>query len=149
MRETGLTKQERYLIHLLRWWAFLFTICGIGFAIFPDRIITALNTVGNTIFGSKAPPVAPSSERFWLVLTVSLMSILVIASIKAQLNIVKNLTYVKIIIIAKVVSSIGFLICFISLEHSFAYLAGLIIDGFILIITWAFYRRAYRSRYIS
>jgi len=76
------------------------------------------------------------------------MVILIVAAIKASLNVIKNTSYVKIIIIGKLTSTAGFLFAFLFLKYSFAYLAGALIDGSMLFITWIAYRRAINSRYI-
>lgn len=147
MLDHSLTRQERKLAIVLRWWAVLFTIAGLGFIILPDWILKGLNTIGHVIFRWKGPPIEPSAERFWLVITISLMVVLIISAIKAQLDIIKNINYVKIIIVSKLVSTLGFLIVLIFFQHSFAYLAGAVVDGLILAITWLAYRRAAVSRY--
>jgi hypothetical protein len=143
------TRQEKTLVALMKWWAFLFAMAGTAFAVFPNQIVNLLNTLGFSIIGWRAPLLQPSGNSFWLVLAVTMMLMLVISAIKAQLDIVNNIFYVKLIIIAKLSSTIGFLIAFLLQDSSFAYLAGAATDGLIFIITLIAYRRAYVSRYIK
>lgn len=142
-----MTRQERKLVMILRWWIVLFTCAAVAFAIAPDWTVRSLGTFGRAIFRWKGTPLEASSEKFWLVLAISLMAILILSAVKAQIDIVKNIFYVKIIITAKFVSTIGFLIALIFVQRAFAYLAGAIIDGLIFAITFLAYRRAVVSRY--
>lgn len=148
MLDPSLTRQEKYLVMILRWWIVLFALAALGFIIFPDQILKYLNVIGSSAFGWNAPAIGPSTERFWLILTVALMTVLIISAIKAQQSVIKNTAYVKIIIISKLTSTIGFVAAFLFLNYSFAYLAGAAIDGFILFVTWFAYRRASASRFI-
>jgi len=146
MFDGTLKRQDKQLVTLMRWWAFLFIGAGAVFAVFPDQVTKYINLVGRTVFSWSAPPILPSTEKFWLILAVSLMTVLVISAIKAQANIVKNIFYVKIIILSKLASTIGYVTAFLMLEHSFGYLVGAIVDGTIMIITWIFYKRAIHVR---
>lgn len=143
------TRQEKNLVLLLKWWAILFSVAGISFAVIPNKLINLLNTLGESIIYWNAPLVAPSTNSFWLVLAVTMMLMLVISAIKAAADIVKNISYVKLIIIAKLSTTAGFVLAFVTSEFAFAYLAGAAIDGFIFIVTLVAYRRAYLSRYIK
>lgn len=147
MLEQALSKPEKKLVMILRWWAILFTLATAGFIFLPDTIFAALNKIGRIIFGWNGPPLTPSTERFWLVLAVSLMIVLIVSAIKAQKDIVNNLFYVKIILISKLASTTGFLAALILVSHAFGYLAGAIIDGSIFIITFVAYRKAAVRRY--
>lgn len=123
----------------------LFTVAYLCFIIFPDRILTILNEAGK-LAGWKGEPLQMSTERFWLVLAASLMVVLIISAIKALQNITKNIFYVKIIIISKLVSTTGFIYCLAFLEPAFAYLVGALADGMVFLITLLAYRRAVGSR---
>jgi len=136
-----MTLQERQLVFLLRWWAGLFTAAGICFAIFPSQIIYWLNTIGHSIFGWPYKNLPEPVEHFWQVLAVALLAVLTYAAFSAQSEIRQNLKDVRIIIISKVVTTLGFLIAFIYSGQYFAYLSGMIIDGVILFMTWFLYRR--------
>jgi len=142
-----MTRQEKYLVFILRWWIVLFIAATIGFIVFPNQILEILGTVGHHIFGWTTPGIGPSTEKFWLVLAISMMVILITSAIKAQANIVANILYVKIIIIAKLASTIGFIAALILSDHAFAYLAGAVVDGSIMIITWFAYHHATSSRF--
>lgn len=148
MLDGSLTRQEKNLVMWLRWCVGMFSLAAIGFIFFPSRIIAELNVIGHVFFGSDAAILEPSNEKFWLVLGLAMMAVIIVAAIKAQLNIIKNSDYVKLIILAKLASTIGFFVSFIIHDRSFAYLAGALIDGIILFITWWLFRRATVSRYI-
>jgi len=149
MLEQSLTKQEKHLTLLLKWWAFIFTVACLGFAIFQNYILEYINIIGGVVFKWERAPIPISSEKFWLVLTISLMVTLIYSAIQGAKDVVKNIAYVKIILISKLVSTLGYLIFFVISGFPFAYLAGAIIDGLILIITYIAYKRAYISRYIK
>lgn len=143
------TRQEKTLVSLMRWSIFIFAVAGLVFAIFPNEVIFYLNSIGRTVFQWKAMPLPPSSERFWLVLAVVMMVMLVFSAFKAQQDIVKNISYVKLIILAKFSSTVGFMTAFLLLNQSFAYLAGAAIDGLLCIIIFFAFRRAVASRFVK
>ena len=146
MREAGLTKQERHLLALLRVWLVVFLGAGILFAAAPDWTLDYIHKLGSGLFGWKSPQLQPNAERFWLVLSVSLMATLTYLTYKAQSNLPRYISYTSVILIAKLVSTTGFAVCFFTAERSFLYLTGAIVDGLIFFITFVLYRSALRSR---
>lgn len=140
------TRQEKRLATLMKWWAILFFAAGICFAFFSNQIINLLSTLGHTIFGWKSSPLSGSNEYFWLVLVLSLMGILTYLSLRAQANIYRNIDYVLIILIAKFISTFGYVFALLFAQHAFAYLAGAVTDGLIFLITLVAYVSATNSR---
>lgn len=149
MLDGPLTRQEKMLIIILRWWMILFTVALAGFIFFSDRLLEILAIAGDGIFKWRWGMILPSEDYFWLVLTVSLMSVLIYSAYKAQSDIIKNICYVNVIIISKIASTVGFIVALIFSVHAFAYLVGAIVDGSIFLITIFAYRSALRSRYGS
>lgn len=147
MREASLTIQERQLITLMRWWVTLFTIAAILFAFAPQKVVDLLNYIGALIHWG-GPPVATTSEHFWSPLGVSLLVVLILTSYLIQKDLLHHIKYTRLIIIAKLVSAICYLISFFSFDKSFAYLVAFLVDGAIAVLTWAYYRRAALSRYV-
>lgn len=146
MRDAGYTKQERQLLTLLRIWTVVFLGTGVVFVVAPDAVIRYIEMVGRGIFHWKHAPLQLGTERFWLVLASSLMATLTFLSYKAQSNLLRNILYTSVILIAKFVSTVGFLVCFIFAENSFVYLTGAIVDGTIFLITAMLYHSALKSR---
>lgn len=147
MREASLTIQERHLITLMRWWVTLFTVAAIIFAFAPQKVVDLLNYIGELIHWS-GPPVARSTEHFWSPLGVSLLVVLILTSYLIQKDLLHHIKYTRLIIISKLVSSICYIISFFSFDRSFAYLAAFAVDGALAVLTWVYYRRAVKSRYV-
>ena len=146
MRNAGFTKQERQLLTLLRVWMVLFFGSGVVFVVAPDWIIRYIEMLGGGIFGWAHTPIQFGTERFWLVLVASLMATLTFIAYKAQSNLLCNIWYTSVLLVAKFVSTIGFVICLIFVEKSFLYVAGAVVDGFIFLMTAMLYHSALKSR---
>jgi len=146
MREMWLTLQERQLIWLLRWWVGVFLATAIVFAFFPAELIYWMNIVGKTIFHWHHEWLPPPTEHFWQVLSVSLLIVLTYVAFEAQRDIRQNFSFVKIIILSKIVTTLGFLCAFIFDGVYFVYLSGMIIDLSVLLLTWFCYSRSSASR---
>lgn len=146
VKEAGLTKQERGFLTLLRIWMVLFFLTTILFIIAPDWTLNYLTDIGRGIFGWSEPPIALGAERFWFVLAIALLATLTYICFEAQRDFLRNIDYARPIIIAKFISTLGFLICLMFFGHRFFYLVGALIDGLIFIITWYYYNAAAKSR---
>lgn len=141
-----LTLQERQLIWLLRWWVGVFFGTAVVFALFPSELIYWLNIIGKTIFHWRFEWLSPPTEHFWQVLSVSLLAVLTFVAFEAQRDIRQNFSFIRIIILSKIVTTLGFLIAFIYDGAYFVYLAGMVIDLIILLLTWFCYHRTAVSR---
>lgn len=146
MKDHTNSRQERQLIIILRWWVFLFIVAGLGFAIIPNVLIDYINILGLELLNWNAPPLQIPQNTFWLVLAISLMIVLIISAYKAQKDIVNNIFLVQLIVISKLASTLGYLLSFLLLGYSFAYIVGCIVDGSILAITFIAYKRVIMSR---
>ena len=141
-----MTLQERQLIYCLRWWVGFFAAATVLFAAFPFDVIYWLNNIGHAIFRWPYKSLGLPNEHFWQILAVSLLATLTYIAAIAQSDIRQNLSYVKLIIVAKFVSSAGFLTALVITGPYFVYLVGAVIDFLIFAITLFCYRRTVVSR---
>lgn len=123
----------------------LFFLTAVAFIAAPDWIIRYIESIGRNLVGWKSQPVTLGDEKFWLVLVASLMITLSYVAYKAQINSLRNISYTTIIIISKLVSTIGFIVCFLMFDYKFLYLAGAVVDGFIFLITATLYHSAIKT----
>lgn len=115
------------------------------FLFFPAELIGAINRI-SLLVNSSLPTLPPSTEKFWLALTMSLMTTLVVMSYWAQKDLGQYHFLVAAILVSKFASSFFFLAFFIFHQRSGAYLIGVFTDGLIFIITYYFYRRYLAAR---
>jgi L-lactate permease len=87
-------------------------------------------------------------EHFWQILAVSLLAVLVVTAFLAQHDIRQNYNYVVLIIVSKLVTTLGYLSAVIFSGPYFAYVTGMAVDFIILVLTWFCYSRAVGSRVI-
>lgn len=128
---------------LLRWWTGFFAAATVGFAIFPAHIFRGLNAFGRVVVGWTGPSIPVSGESFWRILAVSLTAVLTVLSMSAARDVRRNLDRVPYIILAKGVTTLGFLVAYLGI-HYFAYFVGLVVDGMIFLLTWYCYSGARR-----
>lgn len=141
------TPAQNKLILLLRLWVVLFTVAGASFYIIPDRLSSLMNDISQKLFPS-LPLITPITDRYWLSLSMSLMITLVFICYMAQKNITANLVLVRALLVSKFASTLFFFISFIVGDRLGAYLVGLLTDGIIFLITYAFYQPV-RREYIN
>lgn len=132
------------LRYLLALWAGLFFISTCVFYWRGNELLQFFNDV-SLYFQLPLEMISLSSEGFWLVLTVSLMSTLIYLCLSTAINIRKRLHQVGAILISKSVSTIFFTIGFFFVSKSLAFLVGAVVDGSIYFITSFFYNRAIRE----
>lgn len=146
MRDAGYTKQERSLFTLTRILMVLFFLTTILFIILPNWTLTYLTNIGRGIFGFAQPPIPLGAEHFWLILAIAYLVALTYICFLVQHDFLRNIDYLKVIILAKFVSTVGFLFCFFKYDRYFFYIVGAAIDGLIFLITWYYYHAAKKSR---
>lgn len=146
MRQMWLTLQERQLVWLLRWWVGVFAAATVVFAFFPKGLIYWINIIGKTIFNWRYAWLPEPVESFWQVLAVALLVVLTYVAFEAQRDVRENFTLVRIIILSKLITALGFLVAFVFQGPYFAYLVGMAVDSIILILTWSCYHRSVASR---
>lgn len=131
---------------LLRWWVGLFAAAMVAFAAFPYHVVYWLNAIGRQVFNWPSQLLPYPAEHFWQVLAVSLLAVLIFSAVEALKDIRQNLAFVRLIILSKLVTTIGFLLAFVLDGPYFAYIAGMVIDLMILLLTWFCYRKTVVSR---
>lgn len=140
MFNSGLTQPERELRNLLRFWVIAFFGAGVWFAVSPDSVVTLLNAAGRLVRWP-GPELVPSTDHLWHVLAISLMGLLVAMSSRAIKELGRSLFLVRLIILSKVISGIGYAVALGGSDKCFAYLAGAVVDLGIAVLTYYFYRR--------
>lgn len=109
----------------------IYLAVGLLFLFLPDLITYAMNVVPRTVGWGELLP--DSSERFWLVLAVSMMGMLTaISFLAAETPGTKG--YALVHILSKVLSTVGFLYMYFNHRRYFAYLVGATTDFPIAII---------------
>lgn len=132
------------LRYLLALWAGLFFIATCVFYFRSNELLQFFNDV-SLYFQLPLEMVSLSSERFWLVLTISLMTTLIYLCLSTAINIKKRLHQVGAILVSKSVSAVFFTIGFFFVSKSLAFLMGAVVDGGIYFITSFFYSKAIRE----
>jgi len=145
MKEAGYTMQERSFILLMRVWAVLFLGAAILFAAIPQVLLTYLNDIGRTFFAWESPPI-DAGGHFWLVLAVAFLVCLSYICALAQSNPLRHAEGVRVVILGKFLTAVGFASVLLLGEKQFYYLVGAAVDGCIFLITWRISSRSARSR---
>lgn len=135
-----MNKSEKSLRNLLRVWTVLFGTGALVFLLAGPLMFQWMNNLSRLVTPT-LPLIAESREKFWLVLTTSLMVTLTALCYQAQRDIRQNYQLVTWLLISKLVSTLFFTLFFFT-EGCLAYLiGGLFCDGPIFFITLIFYRR--------
>lgn len=132
-------------------WIAVFPLAGLIFIVAPDATLRAIEWAGSRLVGGHATPVVLGNERFWLVLAASLMATITGLAVMSYRALARGAVHdyqgaVRVLMLSKVASTLGFLLCLASLAPACIYGAGALVDGSILVITWGFYRRATARR---
>lgn len=141
-------RHERTFSAILRIFAFVYVLAGLSFLVATPVLFNVLNQLGALVIPA-APPLSLPSEKFWSVLTFSLMMTLVYLSWTASVNLREKRSCVIAILISKFISTAGFLVFYYQSGYTVAYLAGAIVDGTIFLIHYLFYRKVFHARLIS
>ncbi|MFO1518874.1 MAG: hypothetical protein U1F57_04315 [bacterium] len=138
-----LTREEKALRKLLRFFTFLFALGFLSFLFFPRLLFEELNFLSLKIAPTFSPlPV--SDDRFWLVLALSLMAIITALCYGAQSDVRRKKELAFYVLIGKAASSLLFTVFFFT-KHSLPYLFGTLVDGSIFWVLLIFYKKAVRS----
>lgn len=146
MKEAGLTKQERSFLALVRILMVLFFLATLLFIFLPDWTLNYLTAIGRGVFGWSEPPLVLGAERFWCVLAISMLATVTFICTEVQRDFLRKIEFMRAVIIAKLTSTIGFLVCFFWYEARFFYAVGALVDGLIFALTWYYYNAAVKSR---
>lgn len=118
--------------------AFMYFFAGLTFLFGQNFLLGQMNSVSNMLFKGRYPLIPASSERFWLVLTSSMMLMLVVLSVFAAVDPEEYLHMVVIILVSKACST-GLYIWLFMKDKYFAYIVGALTDGPLFLITLVFF----------
>lgn len=136
----SLTPAQNRLKILLQIWMICFLGSTVVFLFFGNGLLEAINNVSTGL--TPALPLIPlPDEKFWLTLTLSLMTTLIFLCYWGQRDIQKNLSAVVPLLVSKFASTLFFFIFLITEGRSLAYFVGVVTDGSIFLITYAFYQK--------
>ncbi len=122
----------------LRYWmiasAVMYFVAGLFFLFLQNRLLEQMNTVSAKLFQDRFPPIPLSTEKFWLILTSSMMLMLVLLCAFVAMDPKKFLAMVFIILASKCCSTLLYLILFARKKY-WAYLVGALTDGPLFVVT--------------
>jgi hypothetical protein len=134
-----LTLAERRLRALMRAYAALFAVAAVAYLTLPNTALGIANGVSRAL--GDWPPIPLSTERFWVVLSFSMLVTLTVLAYSAQRDIRQNRALVLPILICKASSTICYL-AFFATDRHLAYLMGALTDGTLLAVGAVLYRSA-------
>jgi hypothetical protein len=115
---------------------------GFNFVAGQNRLLQWMNAFSTRFFKDRLPLIPLSTEKFWLVLTTSMMLMLVVCCGLAAYDAPKFYWLVMPVLFSKACSTIFYLLLFFFQKRYFAYLVGAFTDGPLLIITLIIFLRA-------
>jgi hypothetical protein len=121
--------------------AVLYTVGGLSFLFGQNLLLENLNKTSTMIFKDRFPLIPLSTEKFWLVLTNSMMLMLVVICALVAFDVERFYMMVVIVLFSKAASSLQYLMHFIFGKRCFAYLVGFLTDGPLFVITLIFFLR--------
>ena len=146
MQNIHFTKQERDIILWLRFLAAAFLVVGVVFAVNPNYFLQYLDSVGVVFFNFTNLPLENPKHEIWWVLSLGLIGSLSFACFEAQFDWLRFNVLVPVIIVAKLISFLGFLVLTLFYFTHFFYIVACIADGVICLTTWYAYATAIHSR---
>jgi hypothetical protein len=133
----------RQFVWVMRAFVVIYLVVGGLFFFKPDFIFDLLNIAPrNFSFYTEIPQ---SSERFWLVLTASMMAMLCLLSLFSSFD-PRNKAYVAVHLLSKTVSVLAFSYLFLREQTYFAYLVGAITDTWVALVVGGFFVRSLLSK---
>lgn len=112
------------------------------------RLMTLVYGVGAGLFFFFAPLIArvlgmeEAPDQFWITLSVSMMAMLAYVSWQSGKN-PREKHFVRVHLLAKMVSVAGFLFSYMVWRNMGAYLVGVVTDASVIVLVLFFYRRAF------
>ena len=126
----------------LRYWmlisAFMYFFSGLTFLFGQNFLAGRMNQISTLLFKDKRPLMPLSTEKFWLVLTSSMMLMLVILCAFAAVDPNAYLKMVIVVLASKLCSTTLYFF-FFARDKYFAYLVGALTDGPLFVVTLAFF----------
>jgi len=118
---------------------------GLNFVFGQNLLLEWMNKFSSRLFKDRLPLIPLSTEKFWLVLTTSMMLMLVVCCGMAAWKVDSYYPLVVPVLFSKACSTCLYLILFLFHQRYFAYLVGALTDGPLCIITLIFFLRAFPS----
>jgi len=126
----------------LRYWmvisAFMYFFAGLTFLFLQNTLLGQINSVSSMLFKEKFPLLPTSTEKFWLVLTSSMMLMLVVVCVFVAVDPEKYLAMVVVLLASKACSTTLYIVFFLR-NKFFAYLVGALTDGPLFLVTLVFF----------
>ena len=130
-----LSRPERKLAWLLRFFALLFAIGMVGFLVRPDDTVKDLDRVGAFVgLPTLARSAYPMVSDFWLALAIANMATITTCCWLAAGDIRRRRALVYPVIVSKIVSSTTGVLLFVRWTFAFPFLATALVDLPIAII---------------
>lgn len=121
--------------------AVLYVVGGLSFLFGQNILLERLNRVSEMFFKDRLPLMPLSTEKFWLVLTNSMMLMLVVICVFVAVDVEAYYSMVWIILFSKAASTLQYAWLFATEKRYFAYLTGVISDGPLFVITLVLFLR--------
>ena len=140
-----LTSEEKQLKTALNILALCFALAGLSFLFAQNFLLNNINQLTQHFFPHLAT-LSLSTEKFWLVLTSSMMLMITVLSLLAAMDVRKKKDYCYFVLLSKACSTFLFIVFFFEQGRIPAYLVGALTDGSIFVILFILCHRAYRGR---
>jgi hypothetical protein len=131
---------ETNLAYLRGWMiisAFMYFFAGLSFLFLQNYLLGQINRL-MAVFMSSRPQMPLSTEKFWLVLTSSMMLMLTVLCIFVAVDPEEYKAMVVIILLSKACST-GLFIWFFVKDKFPAYLVGALTDGPLFLVTFVLF----------
>jgi hypothetical protein len=119
--------------------ATVFFVVDLIFLFFTEELFTIINQLGEMVKINK--PIEMPSEKFYLILTNSMMLGITYISARIAMNAKENINLLVVLMLIKLISSITGLILFFLPEGNFGYLIIFIADFPLFLISYYFYNK--------
>jgi hypothetical protein len=114
-------------VKIMKAFSVIYAVVGLFFIFFHRFLLETLMT-------------DPAPNRFWVVLTLSMMFMLSFVSWKASENPGER-GYTQVHLLSKITSTTTFFLCYVFETHALGYLAGVFTDGIIAVIVYLLLRK--------
>ena len=136
-----LTAPEKKLVYLLRFWILAFGINTLIFIFWHTPLVELINEISLRLTPALLPTPLPQ-EKFYFVLSLSLMFTLIYMCLIGQANIRINQWVIPAILVSKFTSTFFFFVFFLFYQKSLTYMVGTLTDGFVFLVTYFVYQKA-------
>ncbi|MBI4211547.1 MAG: hypothetical protein HY540_02810 [Deltaproteobacteria bacterium] len=146
MKESGRTRQERHFQALMKFWGMAFLVAAALAATIPDILIPYITDIGRVIFHWHGPNPTLTRDCTWLIPSISILFVLSYVCFKIGHDPVENIHFTPIVLLAKCITAVGYLVCLFFIQPLFIYLFAAVIDSIIFVSVLVTYRAALISR---